>query len=122
MIVSGCDIIGEIHYGSELPYEALDGVEAALKDAVEDLLAEFDPVYVDFRASGDALGFLSSLRECPGEEFKRVCAALVGLMDPQGAGRVVAVAGNFGAVRVWNFSAKGVQEAAVAPAGGRKRG
>lgn len=122
MSATGCDVIGEILYGSDLPFEDVDAAEAGLKDAVENLLAGFDPLYVDFRASGDGLGFVSSLRECPVDGLEGACAALSRLLDPQGRGRLVAVAAGLGPVQAWTFSAQGVDKAETARKGGRKRG
>jgi hypothetical protein len=122
MSAAGCDIIGEILYGSDLPFEAVDGVEASLREAVEDLLAGFDPVYVDFRVSGDGLGFLSALRECPADGLEGACAALSRLLDPQARGRMVVVTAGFGPVRVWTFTISGLDKPEPARKGGRKRG
>jgi hypothetical protein len=111
MPLPGCEVIGEIRYGSELSFEEVVEVEATLREKIEALLTQFDPVYVDIRSSGDELGFMSSLRECDSAGLYGACLELATWLDGGALGRLVAVSAGFGPVQVWTFSASGVNEA-----------
>jgi hypothetical protein len=110
MALQNCDVIGEIRYGSDLSFEDVGDVEATLRERVEELLSGLSPLYVDFRSSGDDLGFLSTLREFDAKELRGMCQELILVMDPGATGRLVAVSGGFGPVHVWSFSARGLDE------------
>lgn len=105
-----CEIVCEIRYGSDLSFEDVTEAESALRQAAEDLLAEFDPAYLDFHPSGDELSFTGSLRSCDGQDLAGLCAALGQSMDPGASGRLVCVEAGFGPVRVFGFGRHGVSE------------
>lgn len=113
MMPQGCDVIGEVRYGSDLTFEEVSEVEGELRERIEALLADFDPVYVDFRSSGDDLGFMSALRDYDSERLRGLCRELAVVMDSGASGRLVAVCSGFGPVRVWAFSAQGIDETGV---------
>lgn len=108
-----CDLFCEIRHGGELSFEDLGALEDEIRASVEALLAPMAPSYVDFRVSGDDFGFVSSLKDAREEDLRRMCWELASLVDPGATGRLVAVEAGFGPVRVWRFSAKGVDESIV---------
>ena len=117
MALQSCDVIGEIRYGNDLSFEDVGDVESTLRERVEELLSGLSPLYVDFRSTGDVLGFLSTLREFDAEELRGICQELIPVMDPGATGRLVVVSGGFGPVHVWSFSARGLDETNLDPDG-----
>lgn len=105
-----CEIVCEIRYGGELTFEGVAEAESVLRQAAEDLLAEFDPAYLDFHPLGDELSFTGSLRSCDGPDLAGLCGALAQSMDPGATGRLVCVEAGFGPVRVFYFGKRGVSE------------
>lgn len=115
-----CELFCEIRHGGELSFEDLGAQEDEIRAGVEDILASMAPAYVDFRVMGDDFGFVSSLRDAQLEELRKLCWELASLVDPGARGRLVAVESGFGPVRIWSFSAQGVDEtlACAEPGGG----
>lgn len=113
MAAGSCELTGEIRYGGDLSFEEVGEVETELMSGLEALLSGFDPVYVDFRTSGDDFTFTCTLRAFEPEELRAMCWKLAAMVDAGAVGRLVAVEGGFGPVRVLNFSARGVDETCV---------
>lgn len=109
MPCNSCQLIAEIRYGSDLSFDAVNTMDAALRERAETLLAPLGPAYVDMRGTGDDFGFTA---QAPVEEedLRGLCRGLAALMDPQARGRLVAVPEGLGPVSVWRFTAQSMAE------------
>ncbi len=111
MTAQGCELLGEIRYGRDLSFEQVAELEARLRDRTQELLADMAPAWAEFSTTGDDLRFIASLPDYDPEALLRFCGELRGLLDPEGRGRLVAVATGFGPVRSWVFWPGGVNVA-----------
>jgi predicted mannosyl-3-phosphoglycerate phosphatase (HAD superfamily) len=107
------DLVGEIRYSSDLTFEEVGELEVSLQERLECVLADFNPVYLEVRTTGDELVFVSSLTVCQVEELREVCRVLGELLGPGAKGRMVFVEHRFGPVTGWIFTALGYDETEV---------
>jgi hypothetical protein len=105
-----CELMGEIHYGTQLSYEEVGELEPLLQERLESLLAKLGPEFLDVTATGDELVFVTSLTLCRPDDLREMCRDLGGLLGPGAKGRIVYVERGFGQVLSWVFTALGCQE------------